>query len=133
MNPYQYYSPQLPQQEPYYSHYEYNSYPRQDVYDPYQMDRQPALERRIATLERQNEQQSRELTRLTNEDRRQNREIARIAEQVNQLSQAVERHTRRLNRLNQRLRTVENRLNIPFTAGEGGFEAGTEKSGIRFS
>ncbi|MGE9754352.1 inner spore coat protein CotNE [Bacillus inaquosorum] len=121
MNPYQYYSPQLPQQEPYYSHYEYNSYPQQDVYDPYQMDRQPALVRRIAALERQNEQQSRELTRLTNEDRRQNREIARIAEQVNQLSQAVERHTRRLNRLNQRLRTVENRLNIPFTAGEGGF------------
>ncbi len=50
MNPYQYYSSQLPQQEPYYSHYEYNPYPQQDVYDPYQMDRQPALERRIAAL-----------------------------------------------------------------------------------
>ncbi|MGQ0517085.1 inner spore coat protein CotNE, partial [Bacillus sp. D-CC] len=32
-----------------------------------------------------------------------------------------ERHTRRLNRLNQRLRTIENRLNIPFSALEDGF------------
>ncbi len=38
-----------------------------------------------------------------------------------QLENTVERHTRRLNRLNQRLRTVENRLNIPFSALEDGF------------
>jgi predicted RNase H-like nuclease (RuvC/YqgF family) len=122
MNPYQYYSPQLPQQENYYGQYEYNPYEQQDLFEPFHNERQPsALERRVAALERQNQQQTRELTRLTNEDRRQNREIARMNEQISQLSQGIERHTRRLNRLNQRLRAVENRLNIPFTPGEGGF------------
>ncbi|MCI4170791.1 hypothetical protein MMJ17_23145, partial [Bacillus spizizenii] len=63
MNPYQYYSPQLTQQEPYYSQHEYNPYPQQYYYDHYQTERQPpAIERIVEELERQNEQQSRELT-----------------------------------------------------------------------
>ncbi|MES9804585.1 hypothetical protein, partial [Priestia megaterium] len=56
------------------------------------------FERRIRNLERQNQQQAREIARL---------------------NQIVESHTFRLNRLNQRLRVVENRLNIPFASQDG--------------
>lgn len=91
-----------------------------------ELSRQPALERRIAALERQNREQTQELNRLSQENRRQNQETARLNREINRLNQEVNRlnqndvrTTRRLNRLNQRLRTVENRLNIPFTAEDG--------------
>lgn len=60
----------------------------------------------------------RQLERRMNELEKQ---VNQLNRQVNQLQQITERHTRRLNRLNQRLRTVENRLNIPFSALEDGF------------
>jgi hypothetical protein len=97
-----------------------------DVEEEIEPARQPALERRIAALERKNQEQTQELNRQNQEIRRQNQEAARLNREINRLNQEVNRlnqndvrTTRRLNRLNQRLRTVENRLNIPFTAEDG--------------
>ncbi|MFG6115278.1 hypothetical protein ACGTN9_08805 [Halobacillus sp. MO56] len=103
-----------------------NHFPQYDGYEHfdnyYGQDRQPPqLERRVTALERQNEQQGREINRLDRENNRQAREINRLNNEINQLQRTVEQHTRRLNRLNQRLRTVENRLGVPFSPGEGGF------------
>ena len=97
----------------------YMPFPAVQSFDQNEFDRQPPgqnreLERRVNRLERQNEEQVRELTRINNE-------IRRINQEINRLSQNDVRTTRRLNRLNQRLRAVENRLAIPFHALEDGF------------
>lgn len=120
MNPYnQYYNSH--QFDPY-TQYDFQQL---DVNDPY---RQSALERRVSALERQNEQQTRELNRQKREIERQNTEIARLNREIGRINQEIirlnqndEKHARQIKRLNQRLRAVENRLNIPFTAGDGDF------------
>lgn len=137
MNPYGYYPEYVPQQQveynpeqleyvsqqdPYYSQYPLN--PSIQQYEQVDIVRQPtnqALEKRVRQLEKQNEEQVRELTRLNQEITRLNREIHRINQEIIRLNQNDLLHTRRLNRLNQRLRAVENRLNIPFAASEDGF------------
>jgi septal ring factor EnvC (AmiA/AmiB activator) len=116
MNPYQYNSRfvQQPNESSSYAYY----HPRQQPLSHY---RQPTLESRVAQLESQIQQQITELTRQNEEIQRLNAEIGRINEEIIRLNQNDERHFDRMTRLNQRLRTVENNLNIPYTAGEDGF------------
>lgn len=119
MNPYQYYVPQ--QYYPFYGENEQMNTFR----EPLQAQ---GVERRLNSLERQNENQVRELNRLSGEIVRLNKEIQRLNGDINRmnheltrLSDVNGRQSRHLNRLNQRLRVVENRLTIPFTPTEGGF------------
>jgi uncharacterized coiled-coil protein SlyX len=98
-------------------------------FDPYREPPQAqGIEKRVSTLERQNNQQIKELSRLSEELARQNKEIHRLNGEVNRLTHELTRlndinvrQSRQLNRLNTRLRVVENRLTIPFTPSEGGF------------
>ncbi|MEH7312698.1 hypothetical protein COJ92_23890 [Priestia megaterium] len=101
MNPYSYYPGYIPQQTEYYIPYDCELYTQQQEQEEFERQQPQSLggfERRIRNLERQNQQQAREIARL---------------------NQIVELHTFRLNRLNQRLRVVENRLNIPFASQDG--------------
>lgn len=95
------------------------SFPMKQSFIQNEANRQPPqqmreLERRVNVLEKQNQQQVREITRLNNE-------IQRINQEITRLNQNNTHTTRRLNRLNQRLRAVESRLTIPFYPQEDGF------------
>ncbi|WML42872.1 hypothetical protein [Neobacillus sp. PS3-40] len=119
MNPYPYYIPQ--------SYFPYDIQAEQ--YDPNrQKPKSKGIEGRVDVLERQNDQQRKELARLNEELNRQNQEIHRLNGEINRLNQEIlrlnntnEKQTRHLKKLNQRLRIVENRLSIPYSPSQDEF------------
>ena len=119
MNPYQYYVSQ-----PYYP---YDI--QQEQFDLYrQRPKSKGPDGRVSELERQNDQQRKELTRLNGELQRQNQEIHRLNGEINRINQEMlrlnntnEQQTQHLRRMNQRLRMVENKLNIPYSHSQDEF------------
>ncbi|MBM6619717.1 hypothetical protein [Bacillus suaedaesalsae] len=118
----------------YYGYYDYQISPYMYSSDPYQQmyaygERQipspKSLDLRLTALEKKFDKLEKEVDRLNKENNRQNveftrmnREISRINNEIIRLNRNDERHTRQHNRFNQRLRTVENQLNIPYSASD---------------